>query len=135
MESSMEIVKTSDSDEQGQKTQECFLCTLDTHPCAQKMLEGQIVAAHEFNINGEMTPSITLDIGTSFASVRLTRHYSSLVKGLRALGNDIRKHQLTLRVYHLPPVANITEHNGRIVHRYHARSYTLAVLEPDTMLN
>jgi DNA replication ATP-dependent helicase Dna2 len=124
-----------DAREQSEAKQECFLCALDPHPCTEKMIEGRIVAAHEFNVNGEITPSITLETGTTFAAVSLTSYYRSLVKGLRELGTEIRKRQLTLRVYHLPPLTHITEHHGRIVHRYRANSYTLAVLEPDTILN
>lgn len=116
--------------------QECFLCAIDPYPCSIRQLEGHIIAAYEFNANGEITPFITLHVGgAELASLSLTRYYCSLVRGLRELGDDMHKRKLTLRVYHLPPATNVTEHKGRKIYRYRANSYTLAVLEPDTLLN
>jgi len=111
----------------------CFLCVLDPHPCTEMQLEGRIVAAREYIINGEKTPVITLDCGTFVVSLALTRYYRSLVKELAALGSAIRN--LTLRVYHLPGTPGIAEYKGRPLRRYQANSYTLVVLEPDTLLN
>jgi DNA replication ATP-dependent helicase Dna2 len=111
----------------------CFLCVLDPHACAEMQIEGRIVAAREQTINSETVPIITLDCGTYLVSLTLTRYYRSLVKGLIALGRTISS--LTLRVYHLPGAPTITEYNGRLLRRYQANSYTLAVLEPDTLLN
>src|SRR5712692_8336525 len=111
----------------------CSLCVLDPHPCTEMQLEGRIVAAREYIINGEKTPVITLDCGTFIVSLALTRYYRSLVKELAALGSAIRN--LTLRVYHLPGTPGIAEYKGRPLRRYQANSYTLAVLEPDTLLN
>ncbi len=111
----------------------CFLCVLDPHPCTEMQLEGRIVAAREYIINGEKTPVITLDCGTFVVSLALTRYYRSLVKELAALGSAIRN--LTLRVYHLPGAPGIAEYKGRPLRRYQANSYTLVVLEPDTLLN
>jgi len=111
----------------------CFLCALDSHACAEMQLEGRIVAAREQTINNETVPIITLDCGTHLVSLILTRYYRSLVKGLIALGRTISS--LTLRAYHLPGVPIITEYHGRLLRRYQANSYTLAVLEPDTLLN
>ncbi len=126
---------TPDAGEQSETRQECFLCALDPHPCTEKVIEGRIIAAYEVNAGGEMVPFITLNLGTVYASLSLTSYYRSLVKGLRDLGSEIHKRELTLRVYHLPAIVNTTENKGRIVHRYRANSYTLAVLEPDTILN
>jgi DNA replication ATP-dependent helicase Dna2 len=111
----------------------CFLCALDPHPCTEMQLEGRILAAREHIINGEKTPIITLDCGTFVVSLALTRYYRSLVKELAALGSAIRN--LTLRLYHLPGTPAIAEYKGRPLRRYQANSYTLAVLEPDTLLN
>src|SRR5947209_5353154 len=119
----------------GAQGDECFLCVLDPYPCAVKKLEGRIINAYEGQADGEKVPFITLDTGTAFASLSLTRYYLSLVKGLSALGDAIRHSNLVLRVYHLPPVVNITEHKGRSVYRYRANAYTLAILEPDTIFN
>ena len=126
---------TSDTVKAKDTKQECFLCALDPQPCTVTKLEGRIINAYEVNANGEKVPFITLDAGTSFVSLSLTRYYRSLVQGLLELGNDIRKSNLRLRIYHLPAANNITEHKGRKVYRYRANSYTLAILEPDTILN
>jgi DNA replication ATP-dependent helicase Dna2 len=113
--------------------QSCFLCALDPHPCSTMQIEGRIIAAREHSLNGERVPIISLDTGTTLVSVILTRYYRSMVKGLNALGSV--KYSLTLRVYHLPGTPIISEHKGRPLHGYQANSYTLAVLEPDTLLN
>ncbi len=111
----------------------CFLCALDPHPCTEMQLEGRILAAREHIINGEKTPIIMLDCGTFVVSLALTRYYRGLVKALADLGGAIRN--LTLRIYHLPGTPGIAEYKGRPLRRYQANSYTLAVLEPDTLLN
>lgn len=117
----------------GQPQTDCFLCTLDPHRCAVEQLSGRVVAARERSINGELLPFITIDIGTILVSLALTSYYRSLVKQLA--GVDLRAHRLTLRVYHLPNASKIGEYKDRPIHRYTANSYTLAVLEPDTLLN
>ena len=113
----------------------CFLCSLNQQPCTVPKLEGHIIYAHEARLDGEITPFITIEIGNDYASFSLTRHYRSLVKGLIDLGNDLRARKLTLRVFHLPPATSTTDRNGRKVNRYRANDYTLAILEPDTILN
>jgi DNA replication ATP-dependent helicase Dna2 len=115
--------------------QTCFLCALDPHPCAVACLQGQIVAAHEATIDGESRPWVTLRVGDTYASITLTRYDRSLVQGLRTLGGSLERRRLTLRVYHLPATRHTTTHQGRSVDRYHANPYTLAILEPDTILN
>lgn len=121
--------------EEQQAASTCFLCALDPHPCAVSRLEGIIVAAHEASIEGERVPWVTLKVGEAYASITLTLYYRALVKGLAALGSSLEKRQLALRIYHLPPAHNTTVHGERQVDRYRANPYTLAVLEPDTMLN
>lgn len=124
-----------DPSERDATQQGCFLCVLDPHPCVQPQLTGRIVTARECSVNGEIVPLITLDNGTVFISLALTRYYRSLVKGLLALGKAMRSFNITLRVYHLPTAPRITDYKGRPLHHYQANSYTLAVLEPDTLLN
>ncbi|MGH2494043.1 MAG: AAA domain-containing protein [Ktedonobacteraceae bacterium] len=114
---------------------ECFLCAMDSQPCAVKMLEGTIISVREFNTQGEMLPYITLEAGGELATVRLTQFYRSLVKLLNGLGAELRRHRLTLRIYHLPAALAVTEHKGQTLHRYIASEHTLAILEPDTLLN
>ncbi|HET8844578.1 MAG TPA: AAA domain-containing protein, partial [Ktedonobacteraceae bacterium] len=123
--------------ENPQEAPACFLCELDpdTHPCAVPRLEGLVIAAHVTMLDGEAVPWVTLKMGDAFASITLSRYYREMVKGLRALGGSLEKYQLTLRVYHLSPAINTTTHHDRHVDRYRANSYTLAVLEPETMLN
>src|SRR5215472_11173436 len=119
-----------------EKTQhECFLCSLDQQPCEVPKLEGYIIHAHEFKSRGEPIPSITISLGTELASLSLTHHYRSLVQRLTDLGDNLHKRKLRLRVFHLPPAYGTTENKGRTVHRYRANDYTLAILEPDTILN
>src|SRR5450755_267040 len=108
---------------------------MDTQPCAVKKLEGTIISAHEFKTQGEIFPYITLDVGGELATIRLTQTYRSFVKALNELGADLRKRKLTLRVYHLPAAFAVTKHKGQTLHRYLATEYTLAILEPDTILN
>ncbi len=114
---------------------DCFLCTLDTHPCDVKQLEGRIVAANQFKTDGELLPYITVDTGSSLATVRLAQTYNSLAKQLLELGTNLRRLRLLLRVYHLPQAISTTEHKGQALSRYIANELTLAILEPDTILN
>lgn len=123
-----------DSKEQPGTERECFLCVIDPQPaCALRQLEGRIVAAVEQTLNGEKVPTIIIDTGTQRVELRLTHYYSSFVKELRERGVAIRK--LTLRVYHLPAPPTIIEIKGQPRHVYAANSYTLAVLEPNVLLN
>ena len=115
--------------------QECFLCILDERPCSVKKLEGNVIDAREVRSDGEMVPFITINLGTELAALTLTRYYRSLVQGLIELGPGLHKRKLMLRIYHLPPAIRTTENKGRVVHHYRANDYTLAILEPDTVLN
>src|SRR5579859_7151789 len=126
-----------DTERQSEQRQECFLCTLDPrHSCHTPQLEGQIIAAQERLIDGERTPLILLDTGTSRVELRLdSTYYRSLVKELKARSEVLGRHHLTLRVYHLPTEPVLVEHQERSRQCYTANSYTLAVLEPDTLLN
>ncbi len=122
---------------QEETKRECFLCTLDSkHPCHEAQLEGRIVAAQERSIDGARTPSILLDTGTSRVEIQLEdRYYRSLIKELKARGNVIGTHHLTLRVYHLPNPPTLVEYKGHVRQCYTSNAYTLAVLAPDTLLN
>lgn len=111
----------------------CFLCALDSHPCAVPQVEGRILRAYEGNANGDILPFVTLDTGTVLVSLLLTKYYHNLVKGLKAVGGAMKT--LKLRVYHLPQPPIIEEYRGRPLHRYSANTYTLVVLEPDSVLN
>ncbi len=123
-----------DSEQQEEAKHGCFLCVLDPQaPCALHKLDGSIVAAVEQTLNGEKVPTIIIDTGTTRAELRLSHYYSSFVKELRERGIVIRK--LTLRLYHLPTPPSIVESKGQLRHIYVANSYTLAVLEPNVLLN
>jgi DNA replication ATP-dependent helicase Dna2 len=123
-----------DSEQQDEAKHECFLCVLDSQaPCALHKLEGRIVAAVERLLNGEKVPIIIIDTGTTRAELHLTHYYSTFVRELRERGMAIR--QLVLRLYHLPTPPTIVESKGQPRHIYVANSYTLAVLEPDVLLN
>ncbi|MFL5693304.1 MAG: AAA domain-containing protein, partial [Ktedonobacteraceae bacterium] len=128
------VMAVHDSKEQTRTERECFLCVIDPQAnCALRQLEGRIVAAVEQTLNGEKVPTVILDTGTTRVELRLSHYYSSFVKELRERGVAIRK--LTLRVYHLPTPPTIVEIKGQPRHVYAANSYTLAVLEPDVLLN
>ncbi|TMC21905.1 MAG: hypothetical protein E6J33_03205, partial [Chloroflexi bacterium] len=65
--------------------------------------------------------------------IHLTQYYRKFVGELRERGTGIQN--LTLRLYHLPAPPLITEYKGQPRHIYSTNSYTLAVLEPDVLLN
>ncbi len=118
--------------------QDCFLCALDSQPCAVQVLEGRITSARQFRDRGELLPYITLaldDPNGSLATIRLTRTYNSLAERLIELGQDLRQHHLTLRVYHLPESGVTSDYRDGTLTRYTAGDLTLAILEPDIVLN
>jgi len=114
---------------------ECFLCVLDPQsPCVTRQLEGRMLTAYERIIDGEKTPIVILDTGTTRVEVRFIQHYyGKFVKELLERGKSIKN--LVLRLYHLPTPPNITEYKNLPWHIYQTNSYTLAVLEPDILLN
>ena len=115
--------------------QECFLCVLDPHPtCSVRQLEGRILTAYERIFNGEKTPVVILDTGTVRVEVHLIDlYYRKFVKELSERGKSIQN--LVLRLYHLPNPPFIGEYQGQPRHIYQTNSYTLAVVEPDVLLN
>ena len=117
------------------KPSDCFLCVLDSQPCTIKQLEGRIRYAREFRHNGTSVPVITLDVEGQLVSISLSYHYERLVKDLISLGNSLKEQHLTMRVYHLPPSSGTVERQGNSILHYNAGDYTLAILEPDTILN
>jgi DNA replication ATP-dependent helicase Dna2 len=125
----------AESKEEAQR--DCFLCALDPrHHCQEVQLEGQIVAAQERLINGVRVPIIWLDTGTTRVELRLDeQYYRDQIRALHGLGDVLRSYQLKLRVYHLPSAPVQAEYQGRSRLVYQANAYTLAVLEPDTLLN
>src|SRR5947209_3063909 len=128
------LVRGSKMEERFTSTQECFLCVLDPHPsCTVRQLEGRVVTAFEYTLNGEKTPIIVIDTGTARVEIHLTQYYRKFVGELRERGTGIQN--LTLRLYHLPAPPLITEYKGQPRHIYSTNSYTLAVLEPDVLLN
>jgi len=128
---------TYDVNRQEEIQHECFLCTLDPKsPCNEAQLEGLIVAAQERVIDGIKTPVVILDTGTSRVELHLSdQYYRSLIRELKIRGDVIGNYKLTLRVYHLPGTPTIVEYKERSRRCYKGNAYTLAVLEPDTLLN
>src|SRR5258708_8436538 len=83
---------THDGHHYEQTQQECFLRALDPNaPCAVPQLKGHIIYAHEVKVDGEMTPFITIDLGTEYPSYSLPPHYPRLLKS----SNDSRLHSPT----------------------------------------
>src|SRR5436305_423463 len=115
----------------------CFLCTLDRgQACHTASLVGQIVAAQERQINGEKTALFLLDTGTARVELHLDgQYYRGLVHELQARKDVIGRYNLTLHVYHLPQEPTTVEHNGTSRLCYQGNAYTLAVVEPDILLN
>ena len=125
-----------------QDEQECFLCLfakVRPHadmewPCVEKKLQGHLISAQERVVNDKLTPCITVDLGTKIAVIALAAdYYRDLIRDIIARGKTIRRIPIT--VYHLPAPTDITEYKGKPLYRYIAYSNTLAVLEPDTLLN
>ncbi|MBE3560305.1 MAG: AAA family ATPase [Ktedonobacteraceae bacterium] len=133
----MVMPETSSQNDATTTKSECFLCALDSaQTCHEMLLEGRIIAAHERIVNGARTPVIILDTGTRRVELQLEdQYYRSFIKDLRALGDILRSYNLWLRVYHLPFSPDTVEYNGRVRSIYRGNAYTLAVLEPDTLLN
>ena len=122
--------------------QECFLCLfakVRPHaemewPCVEKKLQGHLLSAQERMVNDKLTPCITVDLGTKIAVIALPAdYYRDLIRDIIARGKTIRRMPIT--VYHLPAPTDVTEYRGKPLYRYIAYPNTLAVLEPDTLLN
>ncbi|QBD79109.1 AAA family ATPase [Ktedonosporobacter rubrisoli] len=128
---------TNETAEKHQAQQACFLCALDpSHHCQTPQLEGYIAAVQERQIRGEYTPVILLDTATERVELHLPgQYYRSLARELKARWHSQESHKLFLRVYHLPFKAQEIKYKDRVRLGYKANSYTLAVLEPDTLLN
>ena len=122
--------------------QECFLCLfakVRQHaemewPCVEKKLQGHLLSAQERMVNDKLTPCITVDLGTKLAVIALPAdYYRDLIRDIVARGKSIRRMPIT--IYHLPAPTDVTEYKGKPLYRYIAYPNTLAVLEPDTLLN
>ena len=128
-----------DGQEQGK---ECFLCSLDPkHTCHTAQLDGHLVVVQERQINGERVPILVLDTGSQRVEVHLESHYyRSLIKELNIREgasnySSVSAQNLKVRIYHLPTPPISVEYKGRIRNCYKGNSYTLAILEPDILLN
>ncbi|HZO74254.1 MAG TPA: AAA domain-containing protein [Ktedonobacteraceae bacterium] len=128
---------THDVKSQDEAKRECFLCSLDPKsPCNESQLEGRIVAVQERTIDGTKISIVLIDTGTRRVELHFADpYYRSLVRELKALGDVVGSYNLTLRVYHLPHAPSIHTIRGKERYCYHANAYTLAVLEPDILLN
>ncbi len=117
------------------RQRECFLCALDSNrSCTQ--LEGRVVAANERLLDGVKTPIVILDTGTARVEMQLPdQYYRSLIREIKSRGDVIGNYHLTMRVYHLPTPPTLVEYKGKSRRCYKGNAYTLAVLEPDTLLN
>ncbi len=127
---------------QHQEEQECFLCLfakVRPHadmewPCVEKKLQGHLLSAQERMVNDKLTPCITVDLGTKLAVIALPAdYYRELIRDIVARSKTIRRMPIT--IYHLPAPTDVTEYKGKPLYRYIAYANTLAVLEPDTLLN
>jgi DNA replication ATP-dependent helicase Dna2 len=124
----------------GETQRACFLCALDPQrQCHEQHIEGRIVAVAQYTPDGARTPIIVLDCDGERVELRLSGlYYHSLVKEISArIEADrafLHRTSIILRAYHLP--APTTASFRDTVRRcYAGNSYTLAVLEPDILLN
>ena len=119
------------------KQHECFLCTLDPkQPCHTALLEGLLVVALERQHNGEHIPIILIDTGTERVEVQLEdSYYRSLIKEIGTRVDVLNQYHLTIRIYHLPAAPVSIEYKSGTRLRYKGNAYTMAVLEPDILLN
>lgn len=118
-------------------SKECFICTYkrqlkDTQqyiPCVEMEISGHIVGL----INNS-TIVVSVDGTDERASVTLDNdYYSNFIRILREKGKSILKQPIIF--YHLSKYSGQTISNGKICHQYVGDAYTLAVLEPDMLLN
>jgi DNA replication ATP-dependent helicase Dna2 len=94
------------------------------------------VNAWEHQINGQKTALFLLDTGTARIELHLdSEYYHSLVRQLQARKDVIGRYNLTLHVYHLPQEPKTVEYNGSSHLCYQGNAYTLAIIEPDILLN
>ncbi|GCE13934.1 AAA domain-containing protein [Tengunoibacter tsumagoiensis] len=129
---------THDANVQHDTKQGCFLCSLDPSKqhCQAAQLSGRIVTALERQVDNERIPILILDTGSQQVELLLDRsYYRSLINEIKARGDVVGSYQLTLQVYHLPYAPEVIEYPGRTRLRYRTNAYTLAVLEPDILLN
>jgi DNA replication ATP-dependent helicase Dna2 len=119
---------------------ECFLCTFDPtkNACVQPEIEGRLIAIEEQTRGNERNPVVLLESGTSYIAVELDGYYyRSLLRELKARSDVLNK--LKVRIYHLPTAP--VEHEGKSgldlgsYLYYRGNAYTLAILEPDMLLN
>ncbi len=117
------------------KKKECFQCVLDRQQgsCAVPELSGRLLGAYERTVNGTKTPIIGLTTSTGRVDVHLTDYYQKFVRELQERGPAIR--DLAITFYHLPQPPATVESKGQTRLVFQANSYTLAVLEPDILLN
>ena len=105
----------------------CFVCRLDTHPCAVPWLEGALVRATE-RLAGHNGPAVRLrlDDGAE-AVIALGDHTRPTARALVEAGE--RAAGLRVRVYHLQ---RAEDGSGE---RYLAGPVSPLILEPDLLLN
>ncbi|GCE47212.1 ATPase AAA [Thermosporothrix hazakensis] len=132
----MNVMHTNEHLADGQP--DCFLCTLDrsSHAFHETQIEGRILSAQETSYQGERFATFFLDTGSRYIALHLSHsYYRSLVQALRERREAIRKAPLNLRAYHLPAEPEPIEQQGVSWYHYFGNQYSLAILEPDTLLN
>jgi len=117
----------------------CFICAyanLRSQRCDIPVLEGQLISAYERNINGKWLPHIMLRSAHGLAEIIMTDYYRDFVKELVVRGKQqLLELKLTMRVYHLANPTSIENYNDELLFHYTGGPYTVAILEPDSLLN
>ena len=118
-------------------TTDCFQCVLDPetkhNACAVPVLNGLLIGAYERVIDNQKVPIIGLNTDMGRVDIHLTDYYQKFVRELHERGTGVR--DLHIRLYHLPHPSTTAENKGKARLIFSANTYTLAVLEPDVLLN
>ncbi len=134
-----EPLTSTPSTPQQQEEQTCFLCAyanIRSQRCDLPQLEGLLISAYERNVDGKWLPCVVLRTAHGLAAITLVDYYREFVKELTARGNkQLHELKLTMRVYHLANPTSIEDYKGELLSRYTGSIYTIAVLEPDSLLN
>ncbi len=132
------LMANNDYSSDEHKQEQCFLCTLDprTHSCHSSLLTGTLLSAYDSKLDDERVCIFVLGEETQHIEIVLDYHYyHHLVQEIQARQEAIEHERLQLYVYHLPTAPVSVFYKGQEQQRYIGNTYTLAVLEPDILLN
>jgi len=119
-----------------EKDETCFVCSsFDTEPCTHPEIEGRLISAYERTVDNKWRPCVFIKTPQNLAIIALPESYRDFVKELMSRGKPLYPLGMQLRIYHLPAPISSEDYKGERLYRYIATTYTVAILEPDTLLN